>query len=338
MCALLALGVIFIFLGSFALRNALPRCGAEKSYDTLAVPTSNKMAFAAPTPPPQRTVDALIFTKDRPLRLLALLESHRTQCRNAGTIAVVVSASTPLLRAAYVRAGQFFPYARFYFEGDSGVGGCRDATLRALQGLANPYIMPLVDEIVFTRGVDLAHVAASLDEHSPNGTFQLRLGAGYVDAEWVQQQALLENAVFMEHDTVRGYPWLPSIEAVHVGFYHVINLDASVYSAAQVRKDWAGFAFRHPGELEYAWYGAKFAFPAGCLHLYYARAVCVNIESGQHVREDVQQQTAIVQLEADAHAVLQGKRYNIAMLSGMDITTTHMAVPLEVLPGDIGGM
>lgn len=69
------------------------------------------------SPPPQRTVDAVIFSKDRPLRLLALLESRARHCRNAGTVAVVAHASSAPLRAAYQRLQELHPGIRFFSRG-----------------------------------------------------------------------------------------------------------------------------------------------------------------------------------------------------------------------------
>lgn len=297
------------------------------------LPRSEEEIFASST---RRTVDSLVFTKDRPLLLLRLLEAYRMHCRNAGDMAVVASASTPLLRAAYSRVNEHFPSVRFFYEGEAGVGDFKQATLRALHELSSPYVMPLVDEVVFTRNVDLVHVAASLDRHAPNGTFQLHLGLAYAGSASVPRQTVLETAVSSMHDSVRGFPWSPDLETQQLSFYHVINLEASVYSLARVRRDWATPAFRHPGELEFAWYHAKFDFLPSDLHLFYSRAVCVNIESGQHIREDAPERTELGVLEADARSVMQGSRFNIAALIGMNITTSHMSIPLTLLVGDIG--
>ena len=302
-----------------------------------------------PVPAPSqllaRTVDAIIFSKDRPMRLLALLDSRARHCRNAGGAAVVVRASTPLLRSAYKRLEELFPAIVFLYEGvpDGGASSIpaaaqfltfREATLAALTKLHSPFIMPLVDDVVFTRGVDLAHVAATLDANAPQGTFQLRLTLAYEGAVALQQPLL--PSVSHLHDAVHCYSWSAALEAAQPSFFHFVNLDAGVYSARRVSHEWGLLQFSHPGELEMAWYASKFSYGAGCLHLFYAHGSAVNVELGGHVRPDVRLGTELGELDAEAAALLRGERFNVAALAGWNVTASHLVLPLEREGGESG--
>ena len=281
-----------------------------------------------------RTVDSIIFSKDRPMRLLALLESRARHCRNAGGAAVVVFASTPLLRAAYKQLEELFPAIVFLYEGaeDASTTGqittFRKATLTALTLLSSPYIMALVDDVLFTRNVDLAHVASALDTHAPQGTFQLRLTLAYEGAGALQR-SLVPFVANSSHDAVHCYSWSAALEAAQPSFFHFVNLDAGVYSARRVAQEWGLLQFTHPGELEMAWYASKFTYATGCQHLFYAHGAAVNVEMGGHVRPDAGLGTKLVELEADAAAVLRGERYRVAPLAGWNVTASHLVLPLE---------
>ena len=287
-----------------------------------------------PHPLAPLTVDSIVFSKDRPLRLLALLESRARHCRNAGSAAVVVRASSTLLRSAYQRVEELNPAIRFFYEGEApATGTFREATLAALTGLHSPYIMPLVDDVVFTRSVDLAHVAAALRAHAPEGTFQLRLTLAYEGAGELQRP--LHPTQPLMHDAVHCYTWSAALEATRPAFFHFVNLDAGVYAKERVAREWGALQFTHPGELEMGWYASKFTYAPGvCAHFFYAHGACVNVETGGHVRPDAVQGTELHALEEDATALLRGERLSMAELVGWNVSNSHLVLPLPRMPGE----
>lgn len=200
--------------------------------------------------------------------------------------------------------------------------------------------MPLVDDVLFTRSVDLAHVARALDAHAPQGTFQLRLTLAYPGAGALAQRSPLAVPPLAvpplaHHDTLHCYAWSSTLETLQPSFFHFVNLDAGVYSTERVTREWGALGFSHPGELEMAWYASKTTYAAGCQHLFYAQGAAVNVEMGGKVRPDAEQHsTGLAELEADAAAVLRGERLDVSALVGWNVTQSHLVLPLVRLAGE----
>ena len=118
-------------------------------------------------------VEALVFSKDRPYQLHGLLTSLQRHATNLHRAVVIYHASTECTAEAYARLTRSFPDAAFIDDGPRGFRYTVEETLLALN---SSHVVPMVDELVWTRSVDFAWYAAALEKLSPRGSVQLRLG------------------------------------------------------------------------------------------------------------------------------------------------------------------
>ena len=111
-------------------------------------------------------VEALVFSKDRPYQLHGLLSSLRRHATNLQRAVVIYHASTECTAEAYARLMRSFPDAAFIDDGPRGFRYTVEETLLALNG---SHVVPMVDELVWTRSVDFAwYVAADHRPHHPS--------------------------------------------------------------------------------------------------------------------------------------------------------------------------
>ena len=115
----------------------------------------------------------MIFSKDRPYQLHGLLASLSRHATNLHRAVVIYHASTACTVRAYVSVARAFPSAAFINDRPRGF---RSTVLETLLALNSSHIVPIVDEMVWTRPVDFAWYAAALEALSPRGSVQLRLG------------------------------------------------------------------------------------------------------------------------------------------------------------------
>lgn len=303
--------------------------------------------LATRAPPPAATVDVLIFSKDRPLQLLALLESQARHVAHAGAVAVVVRATSAETAAGYQLVAALHPSVHFEWQAQAsrdwlGRAAFRRSVVAALAVLRAPFVAPLVDEVVWLRPVDLADVASALAQLGGQGTFQLRLGLHYTNAAAAKPREWRAGAP--GRPRVSCYEWT-SRTMQPPNFAYTAIVDAGVYPAARLRREWAAIGgyrgYHHPGELEGGWYDAQPGYAPGCVHLLYDNSSVVNNERSDSagrvvtVRDDYagsagpDNQRALLN---DTRALLAGWRLDTAPFDGMLPPYGHVRVPLRLVP------
>ena len=293
------------------------------------------------------TVDVLIFSKDRPLRLLALLESQAQLVRNVGTVAVIFAASRSEHMAGYALVAALFPHVHFVRDSDFLVTASvniksqfQTAVEFALRDLLHSrYISPIVDEMIWLRETDMAFVAAVLTSSNPegDGTFQMRLGwsvNGMAAArpESVSMTASKEASTL--HQKIFCYRWTGHNMAPPDAAYTTI-VDAAVYDATRLRAEWATLRYNHPGDLEGGWYAFKPHYGKGCVHFFFQEAAITNVEIGMadkvrndHSKRDADSVGRIVTASLD---LLSGQHLNVAPAMGLLPDSGHVLLHLDLV-------
>ena len=125
-------------------------------------------------------VHIIIFSRDRPLELDALLASivHFVESSASIRTTVVYSMSAPFREACgedgYALVRERFPDVEFLDEDKD--GGFSSTLMRTLQKSTATHIVPIVSEVVFIRKINLLNLAITLSAVSPRSTLNLRLG------------------------------------------------------------------------------------------------------------------------------------------------------------------
>lgn len=105
------------------------------------------------------TASGIVFSKDRPLQLDALIRSYVANVSPIAPLSIIFSASSTRYEDAYVQLAAVHggPNVRFVSEREA--GGFRSSLLSLLDEGTGDVIFFLVDDIVFTEPVDMALMA-----------------------------------------------------------------------------------------------------------------------------------------------------------------------------------
>ena len=282
------------------------------------------------------TVDIIIFSKDRPLRLLSLLESQARHVSGAGRVAVVFLASNALRQAAYARVVSLFKDVLFFDEAAYHAVPNKPrfqvAVEHALESFSSPYITPIVDEMVWLRATNLAHVAVHLAtaDSGGSGTFQLRLGMSYTNVGAANPSMLPSSLAPGDPRNVFCFAWFRQISPFD--FASMAIVDAVVVSAPRLRSEWRAINYSHPGDLEAEWSRFEPTYSKECAHYFYQESSITNIEDENKVRSDRSRAEQGGGLDAAARELLAERHLNISSVEGFSPDCGHQRMRLGLIP------
>lgn len=194
---------------------------------------------------PDQDYGVLVFSKDRPLQLLGLLESMSEMLRPAVSVRVVYRASTLKHREAYEQmlAGPFFHGVRGIPEGE----GCfKDIVLSQIDDVRCRRMFFLVDDILFKEETNLA----VLDAFPPARYVpSLRMGR-HIECCYAMNRPIRTPNLDPCGKSGELFTW--PIVSGDGEWGYVLSMDGHVFDAAEIRTLMTGIEFQNPNQLESA--------------------------------------------------------------------------------------
>ena len=240
----------------------------------LPAPPSITSQKALPKCDEEKKPDIIMMTKNRPLQLLAFLESLSKTVKSVNTIWIVQQTTEDVFRDAYKKVVLCMS-KHFHLEvleqGDSILG---PIVLKALEKSTAEYAMFAVDEIVWTNTVDLAEVTCLLENSgSPFTSFQLRLGENLKISLSQEQKSHQFVTVESNARVLMYYPLHLSYD-----YAYLMHVDAMVVKR-QVMIDDLGRnlpRLQTPGMIETSWLNAVLYQRCRQWHFMYKQSSFVN--------------------------------------------------------------
>lgn len=185
-------------------------------------------------------IQALIFSKDRPLQLDGTLRSFKRHCRDANgvTVRVLYTTSTSRNRALYRQLMREHPEIHFVEEFDF-----RHDTNFLLT--LHEFVLFLVDDCLFVGDFSLADCAAALRSHPDAIGVSLRLGRNTTHCYAMDKPQRLPP-LKPASESLLAFRW-PDAD---YDFGYPLEVSSSIYRAADVRELLAQTPFRNPNTLE----------------------------------------------------------------------------------------
>lgn len=182
----------------------------------------------------------VIFSKDRPMQLDALLCSFALHCQDAQDVKINVlyKASDAFQESLYQELAQDYPRARFVAE-----KVFKEDLIRLLQG--SRYILFLVDDTLFVRSFHIAEIISHLRETEESLGFSLRLGKNTIYCHHADTGMPLPGFRPVS-ERIKKYIW--SGACWDFGF--PLEVSSSVYRADDVLPLLEQLAFSGPNSLE----------------------------------------------------------------------------------------
>lgn len=192
--------------------------------------------------------DLIIYSKDRPLQLYALLESCKEHVTNTGSITVIYHASNDQFETAYKEVQQTFNSVAFKAQSRTNPrDDFKNLTLETLYGSPHNYVIFAVDDIIVKDKVDLNRAIQDLEETKAYAVF-LRLGKNTHYCYSCNAEQGIPPLLNLENNL---YAW-----QMHRGAYdwrYPNNVDMTLYRKSSIIETIKKCNFGAPNSFEAAW-------------------------------------------------------------------------------------
>jgi hypothetical protein len=265
----------------------------------------------------------IVFSKDRPLQLDALLASlaGRWGDPETGQVAVLYAASTQRYESLYAEVGASHGAVHFHRE-----RSFKRDLLDLVSGTS--HVGFLVDDTVFIRYFRLATVLGELGTDAQAIGFSLRLGRN--TNHCYPHDAAQETPRFADRGAgVLAFDW----PGASLDFGYPLELSSSVYRTSDLLPLLRGLAYRNPNtlEAELAARATRFAATKTRL-LCFERSAAFSIPA--NIVQDVTPNRASTRVDQSAQdlaeAYERGERVAIERYVDFPNTGCHQDVPLEL--------
>jgi glycosyltransferase involved in cell wall biosynthesis len=189
---------------------------------------------------PQKSISAVVFSKDRAMQLHAALESLRLHCRDIAAIDlhVLYKASSDLHRDQYDQLAGIFTNVAFTAE-----TSFKQQVTDIVAGCAN--ILFLVDDNIFVMDFRVADVLAALSTNPQAIGFSLRLGPNTVRC--FNKSADMPRPAFEPAgENILKYDW----RTCQHDFGYPLEISSSVYRSSEIAPLLKAIDFANPNILE----------------------------------------------------------------------------------------
>ena len=221
------------------------------------------------------SVDIIIFTNS-PTNLAALLASIDRHVSGHSTVHVLYNASTACGRAGFELVQKKHLAFNFIDQGHFGTDSAEkkfqfmEAVVETMSASHSTHVVPLVDECIFVRRVNVRRFALKLVQFDPLSTVQLRLGThlqaygelrkAYPD-RFIQEQF---NVPPLEvYDSYAGHHriCISRKKTLSNHFWSVTHFTGAIFSRTRLLDMWQKITFQSPSDLDSQWHAMKPFFP-----------------------------------------------------------------------------
>lgn len=219
-------------------------------------------------------VDLLVFSKNRPMQLYALLESVKTHITGVNQITVIYCSTSKQFDAAYKKVFQTFAHVQSIKQSSNPREDFKKLTCGAVSKMPSEYVLFAVDDIVVTGKVNLEHCIDMLKKTGAYA-FYLRLGQDITECYSISHTG----------NRVTGQPPLRQVSEDVITWQfkdgqgdwdYPHTVDMTLYRKKDVKPYLFAMAYTTPNTLEGHWAGR--AQPIRHLHgLCFAESKIVNL-------------------------------------------------------------
>lgn len=212
----------------------------------------------------------IIFSKDRPLQLQALLESIELYVTGLSEVAVLCAASAPRFHHAYEQLSQKFPHVRWVYQDPEKQRSDFNALLQNIfNHMRSSYLMFAVDDMIIINTIDLTQCVNMLQKTHAYGCY-LRLGR---NTNYCYANSAPMRVPQLQHVAGEFYSWQLRTGDKCWGYPHTV--DMTLYSRTTVEEAIRMFGHSSPNLFEAHW--SSKSVPPHAQALCYATSRVINI-------------------------------------------------------------
>ena len=276
----------------------------------------------------------IIFSKDRPLQLDALIRSYVLHVAPQAPLTVVFDASTGAYQQAYEEVAHLHesPVIQFILEKEQ--GGFRKALVALVVTASTDTLFFLVDDIVFTEDVQLRRLAElALEGHVPS----MRLGRNLTSSYTMQRRQPLPPMKRMIISSDQGSSVSPSTSDLwawrwrsgELDWAYPLSVDGNVFATDEIRRCILQAEFTAPNSLEDALQSHVGVFLPRW-GICYEKSRLVNIPMNR-VQNAIPNQHGSIHQDDLLALWARGQRLDVRALSGFRNSSAHEEVPVAFI-------
>lgn len=271
-------------------------------------------------------VNAIVFSRDRPLQLDGLLQSIRRHVTDPYRLRldVLYRATTSAMRNLYWSVSAEHEGVRFTREA---------AFRRDLRRLVPPdgFVLFLTDDSLFVDAVTIDDVIGSLAQASDALGFSLRLGRNTTYCYTKDRAQAAPNMEPGRRPQVLSFDWTDA----ELDFGYPLELSSSVYRAADLAGPLARLRYRNPNTLEgqLAREAARYRRSQPRLLCFeQSRVLSIPVNVVQDVSRNRAGSRSDASIDALARAYRDGQRLQVDAYAGHVARAAHEELPLQLVP------
>lgn len=270
----------------------------------------------------------IIFSKDRPMQLYALLESTYKYCKNVGTIDVIYHAVDDECEAGYQKVKEKFPEVCYFSQSRNNPrGDFKSLYLHALTTMPEDYVLLAVDDIIMKDDCDCAEMMRLLETTGAHA-FYLRLGKNITYC----YMAACDSPV-PPHKMVTPHVMSWKFADGKGDWGYPQSVDMTLMKKSKVIADCHRLTFTTPNSFEGEWACRCVPVPGAC-GLCYETSKMINVPMNL-----VQSDCANRNLSSYSAAQLlekfnQGLKIDIAAIHHMNNNSPHCEADIRFIPRD----
>lgn len=205
-----------------------------------------------------QTADLIIYSKDRPLQLEALLDSIHYQVTGLNQIKVIYKASSNKYENAFVVLKKRYPHVDFINEGMQKGLNFKKLTLKTLEQCTSKYIIFAVDDNLVTAPINISKAIYHLESTNAFGVFfRMGLNVHYCIPEKNNKYYDTPPLVQIDDETYAwqfgggtgNYRYVPCSG----DWRYPVSIDLTLFNREEVIKELTAINFTNPNSLEGNW-------------------------------------------------------------------------------------
>ena len=271
------------------------------------------------------TAEGVVFSKDRPLQLHALLYSYYDRVTDAVPLKVLYSCSNDSYKKAYSEVSSLFDKKLITWHEENSF---QKDLLNILHSIKSSKIFFLVDDIVFTHKVCMTNFTnCNTDKYVPS----LRLGENI--QKCYMRKTTQKQPIFREliNSSSNKLVWLWKSGQDDWGY--PLSVDGNLFSTTEMTAMAKIATYTSPNKFERALQNFNELF----LERYgicYRQSTLVNIPHNK-VQTDFNNDSGSHDPRILLEAWNSGKRFNTEILSGFVNESPHQELPLDLINRDM---
>jgi hypothetical protein len=300
------------------MRKLLKKIKGVFREDVLGLENVSSMLIAAFAADSNQDIACIIFSKDRPIQLDALLRSLQLNCVGLNGITIVYRASDKSFHSAYAEV--LARHRRFISAHEEGAEGFKVCLEKTLTNLLTDRIFFLVDDIVFINGVDFNDLKAiDLSKYIVSLRLNPNLTYSYVvdKAQPTPSFSRINGGLFC-------WDW----NAAELDWAYPLSVDGHCFRRREILAAIKGLQYHSPNTLEASLqvYSSIFAVKTGVC---FSQSKIVNIPCNV-VQDDFKSRHGDQDARGLLSAWADGFEVDISQFQGMPINSVHMELKLPL--------